>query len=164
MSGSAWGRVALLALDVDGVLTDGHLLMDGDGGVTKRFFVRDGSGIVRLRRAGVAVCWITGRSDAATRQRAEELGIDDLVEGCQQKDDALARLCFHHECSPEQVAYMGDDLLDLPALKLCGLACVPADAIPEARALADYICQASGGRGAVREVCDMILSAREESP
>lgn len=157
-----WSRVALLALDVDGVLTDGHILLDGSGGVVKRFFVRDGSGIVRLRRAGVKVCWITGRSDAATQQRAAELGIDQLIEGCHQKGQALQRLCFQYECSADEVAYIGDDLLDLPALKESGIACVPANAHTLVRAVADYVCEANGGYGAVREVCDHILAARED--
>lgn len=157
-----WSQVALLALDVDGVLTDGHVLFDGAGGVLKRFFVRDGSGIVRLRRAGVKVCWITGRADAATRQRAEELGIDRLVEGCHEKAQALNRLCFHYECKEEHVAYIGDDLLDLPALKQSGIACVPANAHEDLFDVADYVCDAAGGYGAVREVCDKILAARKE--
>jgi len=163
MTSLPWSKVSLLALDVDGVLTDGHLLLDGSGGVMKRFFVRDGSGIVRVRRAGIKVCWITGRSDAATQQRATELGIDRLIEGCHDKAEALQRLCFQYECSPKQVAYIGDDLLDLPALKESGIACVPANAHQEVRAVADYVCEAKGGYGAVREVCDHLLATREEN-
>ena len=161
MNRHPWSDVALLALDVDGVLTDGHLLLDGSGGVLKRFFVRDGSGIVRVRRAGVKVCWITGRSDQATRQRSNELGVDQLIEGCHDKAQALTRLCFQYECTEAQVAYIGDDLLDLPALKLSGIACVPANAHRDLFEVADYICEAEGGRGAVREVCDKILIARK---
>ena len=158
-----WSKVALLALDVDGVLTDGHLLIDGSGGVVKRFFVRDGSGIVRVRRLGIKVCWITGRSDAATQQRAKELGIDQLIEGCHDKAQALQRLCFQYECTSDQVAYVGDDLRDLPALKESGIACVPANAHAVVKEVADYVCDAQGGYGAVREVCDHLLNAREET-
>lgn len=163
MSAVDWADIRLLALDVDGVLTDGHLWLDGQGQVTKRFFVRDGSGIVRLRRAGVAVCWVTGRRDQATEKRADELGVDRLVEGCHRKDEALESLCLQFACKPEHVAFIGDDLLDLPALKFCGLACVPADASREAKEVADYICDQAGGRGAVREVCDKILAARRQA-
>ena len=124
-----WARVRLLVLDVDGVLTDGGLWVAADGSVSKRFFVRDGSGIVRLQRAGTPVCWLTGRADPAVSARAKELGVTRLISGSHDKADALQSLALNMGVSLDEIAYVGDDLLDLPAIRLAGLTVAPSDAL-----------------------------------
>ena len=156
-----WGQIRLLVLDVDGVLTDGGLWVGADGLVSKRFFVRDGSGIVRLQRAGIAVCWLSGRADAAVRARAKELGVSRLIEGSHDKADALHSLALGMGVSLDEIAYVGDDLLDLPAIRLVGLSVAPADAADAVRDEVDWVSELAGGQGVVRWVCDRILDARE---
>jgi len=163
LSALPWGRMRALVLDVDGVLTDGGLWVGADGSVTKRFFVRDGSGIVRLQRAGVPVCWLTGRADPAVRKRAEELGIKRLVEGSHDKADALRSLALGLGCSLDEIAYVGDDLLDLPAVRLVGLSVAPADAADAVQAEVDYVSTLKGGYGVVRWVCDQLIAAQGEA-
>ncbi len=150
-------RVSLLVLDVDGVLTDGRVIYDSDGREIKHFDVRDGHGLKLLQRAGVRVALLSGRGSEANRVRARELGIERLLESIKVKLPALEELMAAHEVSPEQVAYMGDDLIDLPAMRAVGLALAPADAQPEARALAHWVSRHPGGRGAVRQACELIL-------
>jgi 3-deoxy-D-manno-octulosonate 8-phosphate phosphatase (KDO 8-P phosphatase) len=162
MSAACFGRVRLLVLDVDGVLTDGSVVVGPDGGVSKRFFVRDGSGIVRLQRAGVPVCWLSGRSDSAAAARAAELRVARLVAGCHDKAEGLESLALSMGVSLDAVAFVGDDLLDLPAIALAGLSIAPADAIAEVRAAVDLVSTYVGGRGVVRWVCDQIIAAKAE--
>jgi 3-deoxy-D-manno-octulosonate 8-phosphate phosphatase (KDO 8-P phosphatase) len=159
---TAHADIRLLVLDVDGVCTDGGLWVDADGRLSKRFYVRDGSGMVRLQRAGIPVCWLTGRSDPAVAARAEELGIARLVSGCQDKADGLRRLSLAFDVPLDRIAYMGDDLLDLPAIRLAGLGLAPADAAAEVLAVADEICDKPGGQGCVRDLCDRLIAAGEE--
>jgi 3-deoxy-D-manno-octulosonate 8-phosphate phosphatase (KDO 8-P phosphatase) len=159
---SAYADIRLLVLDVDGVCTDGGLWVDAAGQVSKRFYVRDGSGMVRLQRSGVPVCWLTGRSDPSVEARAKELGIARLVSGCHDKADGIRRLSLAFEVPLSAVAYMGDDLLDLPAIRLAGLGLAPADAAAEVLAAADEICDKRGGQGCVRDLCDRLIAARKE--
>ncbi len=151
--------IKLLVLDVDGVLTDGRVVYDDQGREIKFFDVKDGHGLKLLQRAGVEVAWLSGRGSQANRVRAQELGVERLIEQCKVKLPALRDLMAACGVGPEQVAYMGDDLIDLPAMRAVGLALAPADAQPEARAAAHWVCTQPGGRGAVRQACELILKA-----
>ncbi|MFH1033091.1 MAG: HAD family hydrolase [Pseudomonadota bacterium] len=152
-------RIRLLVLDVDGVLTDGRVVYDDQGREIKFFDVRDGHGLKLLQRAGVEVAWLSGRGSQANRVRARELGVERLIEQCKVKLPALTELIAACGLTPAEVAYMGDDLIDLPAMRAVGFCLAPADARPEARAIAHWVCHALGGRGAVREACELILKA-----
>ncbi|MDE2125962.1 MAG: HAD hydrolase family protein [Armatimonadetes bacterium] len=147
-------------MDVDGVLTDGGIMLSGAGTETKRFFVRDGLGLVLLRRIGIRSAWITGRTSASVEQRAHELCIDDLCQDVRDKAACLAGLAEANGVPRHFVAFIGDDLNDLPAFDSAGLNIAVADAAEDLRAAADFVTRAPGGRGAVREVCEEILNAR----
>lgn len=153
-------KIKLLALDVDGVLTDGTLNIGAEGELFKAFNARDGLGISCLLRSGVRVAIITGRKSAIIHRRAAELGITELYEGVKNKRGALSKILAESGLAPEEAAYMGDDLNDLPALAVCGLPCAPADAAPEVIAQCAFVAQKSGGRGAVREAAELILKAQ----
>ena len=151
-------RIRLVILDVDGVLTDGRLYYGPDGEALKAFDVKDGHGIVLLReRVDFAV--ISGRPGIASQRRLEELRFKHLIFGERDKLQGYARLA-HLGLPDDAVAYMGDDVNDVPLLRKVGLAACPADARPEARAVAHLVTEAPGGRGAVRELCDLILRAQ----
>jgi 3-deoxy-D-manno-octulosonate 8-phosphate phosphatase (KDO 8-P phosphatase) len=152
-------RIRLLVLDVDGVLTDGRLFISATGEEFKVFHVRDGSGLVALQRAGVTVAIISGRDSEAVVRRAGELGIRHLRQGVVDKASELAALMRELGATPEQTACVGDDTPDLPMLEAAGLAIAVADAHPALRASAHWVTPSPGGRGAVRDVCDLLLSA-----
>jgi len=148
----------MLVLDVDGVLTDGTLLLSGTGEEWKRFSAADGLGLRLLREVGeVKVALLTGRSSRAVARRAAELDLEGLIQGSRDKAAALKRLCAEQAVPPEETAYMGDDLADLPAMRLAGLSAAPADARPEVREAADWVAPSAGGQGAVRDLCDHLL-------
>jgi 3-deoxy-D-manno-octulosonate 8-phosphate phosphatase (KDO 8-P phosphatase) len=153
-------RVRLLCLDVDGVLTDGSILLDDHGVETKRFFVRDGTGLRMWQRAGGLVAIITGRSGDAVRRRAEELGIDRVLSGVERKGPAFEELLVELGIAAHEAAMVGDDLPDLPVLSRCGYPVAVLDASPEVQAVAAWITSHPGGRGAVREVVEHLLHAR----
>ena len=150
----------LLLFDVDGVLTDGSVIIHGDGTESKAFFIRDGSALVRARRQGLEIGLLSGRSSESTKQRATELGIPIVIQGENDKMAGYQRILRDTGLSDEQVAYMGDDLLDLGVLGRAGLSGAPADAIEDVRAAVDWVSLYPGGRGAVREFVDVILKAR----
>jgi len=152
-------RVKLLALDVDGILTDGGLYYTESGEVCKKFNVKDGKGIKLLMQAGIEVAIISANDSAATLYRAQKLGIVNCFTGVENKLTVLEDLCQKLNLSFAQVAYMGDDLNDLPVLKAVGLPLTVADAIPENRAIAAYVTELAGGKGAVREVCNLVLNS-----
>lgn len=152
----------LLALDVDGVLTDGRIYYGNNGDELKAFNIKDGLGIKLLRDSGVKVAIITGRQSEIVARRARELGIEDVVQGRDDKHQALLELCQRHTLTIEECAYMGDDLPDLSAIVAAGLGMTVADAGAAVREAADWISHANGGYGAVREACEFILSARGE--
>jgi 3-deoxy-D-manno-octulosonate 8-phosphate phosphatase (KDO 8-P phosphatase) len=154
--------VRLLAMDVDGVLTDGGILVNGDGTETKRFHVADGLGIQLMIHAGIPVAWISGRESAAVATRAEELGITHLSQGTRNKAVALAELMARYGLTPINIAYIGDDLNDLPAFSIAQVKFAPANAIESIKAHVDFVTSAAGGQGAVREVCDAILKAQSK--
>lgn len=153
-------RIRLLALDVDGVLTDGRLYLSPAGEELKVFHVRDGSGLVAVQRAGIIVAIISGRDSAAVSRRAAELGIRHVHQGVADKGTELDRLLAALAVEPAETACVGDDTPDLPMLRRAGLAIAVADAHPALVAAAHWTTAAPGGRGAVREVCDLLLSTR----
>jgi 3-deoxy-D-manno-octulosonate 8-phosphate phosphatase (KDO 8-P phosphatase) len=153
--------IRLILLDVDGVLTDGTVLVHGDGTESKSFHIRDGAGIVLAQQAGIGVGLLSARSSTATTQRASQLGIRIVSQGLSSKVSEFSRLIAEHGFDEDAVAYMGDDLLDLPVLARAGLAGAPADAAPEVRSSAHWISPSAGGRGAVREFIEMILRAQD---
>jgi len=153
-------RIRLLVLDVDGVLTDGRIYMGADGETLKVFHVRDGSGIVAAVRAGIAVAIISGRESAAVVRRAAELGIRHVRQGVHDKAAVLAELQRELGVAPAETACVGDDTPDLPMLRDAGLAVAVADAHPALAPRVHWTTSAAGGRGAVREVCDLLVTAR----
>jgi 3-deoxy-D-manno-octulosonate 8-phosphate phosphatase (KDO 8-P phosphatase) len=153
-------RVRLLVLDVDGVMTDGRLHITAQGEETKVFHVRDGSGLVAVRRAGIEVAIISGRDCAAVTRRAGELGIRHVRQGVTDKRAALDSLLRELQLGEDALACVGDDTPDVPMLERATLAVAVADAHPTARAVAHWVTPSAGGRGAVREVCDLLLTAR----
>jgi 3-deoxy-D-manno-octulosonate 8-phosphate phosphatase (KDO 8-P phosphatase) len=154
-------RIKLLLCDVDGVLTDGSVFIGGEREL-KRFNIRDGLGLVLLRRAGLKVGWVSARPSATTKMRAKELRIDFLVQQGDKlsKTGAVERLLAREKISWDEVCFVGDDVVDLGPLARAGLGVAVADARPEAKAAADFVTRAAGGRGAVREVVEMILQAQ----
>lgn len=153
------GRIRLLILDVDGVLTDGSIILDNEGNEFKSFYVRDGHGIKMLIRAGYMVAIITGRQSKVVERRAHELGITEVYQKCFNKSEAFRRIKEKYAVKDEEVAYMGDDIVDVPLLRRVGLPVAVADAATEAKAAARLVTMHPGGRGAVREVCDLILKS-----
>jgi 3-deoxy-D-manno-octulosonate 8-phosphate phosphatase (KDO 8-P phosphatase) len=154
-------RVRLLCVDVDGVLTDAGMYYGPDGEVLKKFNTRDGMGLARVREAGVAVAIISGEDSAIVHARATKLKIDDVFSGAADKRIAIDELCARHGMGMDEVAFIGDDLNDLPALECVGLACAVADAAEPVKAVAHYVTERRGGDGAVREVCELLIAARQ---
>ncbi|WNK21396.1 HAD hydrolase family protein [Halomonas piscis] len=153
-------NVRLLALDVDGVLTDGRLYFQADGLETKAFHTQDGHGLKMLKRMGIDVALITGRDSPMVTRRATALGIPHVYQGCEHKLDTLSGLCDSLGISLEQVAYCGDDLPDLAAIQVAGVGiCVP-NAPAYVQKHADWVTRRTGGHGAVREICDTLLGAQ----
>ena len=158
-----WQRaqaIRLLILDVDGVLTDGRLYFDAQGEPLKVFHVRDGHGIKMAQRAGIEVALLSGRRSEAAFHRATELGIDRFFHGLRDKLAAMKEIEFALQIRPQEVAVVGDELVDLPIMARGGLAVAVADAVPEVLAAAHWVTTNPGGRGAVREVCDLLLKAQ----
>ncbi len=152
--------IRLLALDVDGVLTDGSIDIGAEGELFKRFNAKDGLGISIALRLGLQVAVITGRNSAIVARRCEELGIKLLCQGVKDKFARLTELAASLGLAREQVAFLGDDLNDLPAFAAAGLKLAPADAALEVKAAADCVTEAQGGRGAVRQAVELLLKAR----
>lgn len=150
--------IRLLALDVDGTLTDGGVYMDGLGGEFKRFDVKDGMGIGLLMKGGVEVAFISGRYSAATEQRARNLGVARIFNGVKEKLPVLAAMAMELGISMDEVAFMGDDVNDVGCMEASGLAIAPSDAVRAAREAAGYVTSAMAGRGAVREAAEHILA------
>ncbi|BET69716.1 3-deoxy-manno-octulosonate-8-phosphatase KdsC [Opitutales bacterium ASA1] len=158
-----WAHIRLFAMDVDGILTDGTVYISSDGTESKAFSVLDGLGIARVRDAGIALAWISGRYSGATTRRAEELAIRHLVQGRKDKENALRDLATHLGLSADQVCYMGDDDIDAPALRWAAIGVSVPTAMPEALEAADYVTTLPAGRGAVREICNHLLRTRSAS-
>jgi 3-deoxy-D-manno-octulosonate 8-phosphate phosphatase (KDO 8-P phosphatase) len=152
-------KIKLLILDVDGVMTDGSIILDNKGNELKRFNVRDGHGIKMLGKAGIQTGIITGRKSKVVEIRARELGITDVFQKVYKKSAVYEKLLKKYKCSDENVAFMGDDIVDVELLRRAGLSAVPADADEETKKYADIKMKNNGGRGAVREFTDMILKS-----
>jgi 3-deoxy-D-manno-octulosonate 8-phosphate phosphatase (KDO 8-P phosphatase) len=152
--------VRLVIFDVDGVLTDGGLYFTESGETIKRFDVHDGQGFKLLQRAGIEIAVITGRDSAPLRTRLNALGVKHAVFGTEDKLPAAEKLLTQLNLTWSQTAAMGDDWPDLPLLARAQLACAPANAHAENRALAHHVTTARGGHGAVRELCDIVLTAQ----
>lgn len=152
-------QIKLLVLDVDGVLTDGGLYYTETGEELKKFNVKDGLGIQLVRQLGIEVAIISAGVSNATLYRAKRLGISHVFTAVQNKRSTLIDLCEQLNIPFSQVAYAGDDLVDLPAMQLVGCPLTVADAMPENQAIACYVTQKAGGQGAVREICDLIRHA-----
>ena len=147
-------------MDVDGVLTDGRMIMSERGDELKSFFARDGVAIDLARRAGIRIALVTGEASTVAKARGTKLAVDTIVLGARRKAETLEALLSEFHLTPEAVAYIGDDLLDIPALQRAGLAVTVADAPAEVRAVAHVVTRRPGGHGAVRELIEMILKAR----
>lgn len=154
---SRFAHIKALVLDVDGVLTDGGLIYLEQGEAAVRFDIQDGLGIVVARNVGLEVAIISGRASAALTRRAQELGITELYQGINNKAQTFRELAQRRGWSFPEIAYMGDDLNDLPVMNLAGAVIAPANAAAEVKAVAHYITTASGGNGAVREAIQKIL-------
>lgn len=154
-------NIKLVALDVDGTLTDGSINIGGEGELFKRFNAKDGLGITAAVRHGLRVAVITGRKGSIVQRRAEELGIaEDVMNGISEKKKALRALAEKYNVSLAEIAFMGDDLNDLPALLAAGLSAAPEDAAEDVKQRVEYIASHKGGHGAVRDLLELILKAR----
>lgn len=151
------GKIKLLLLDVDGVLTDGRIVYSNDGNETKSFDVKDGHGLKLIQRAGIQVGIITGRQSQIVANRADELGIEILYQGCRDKLEPYEQILSRTGLKDENIAYVGDDVVDMPVLLRAGFAATVADAVEDVKQYVHYISERPGGRGAVREICDLIL-------
>lgn len=157
MAGESLANIKLLLLDVDGVMTDGRIIFDDQGRELKAFDVKDGHGLKLVQRAGIKVGIITGRQSEVVVRRATELGIDLIYQGAKEKLVPFRQILSDLELSAQEVAYVGDDLVDLPILLQVGFSATVADAVAEVRSRVDLVTERAGGRGAVREICDYLL-------
>jgi 3-deoxy-D-manno-octulosonate 8-phosphate phosphatase (KDO 8-P phosphatase) len=153
-------RIRLLLFDVDGVLTDGLVTMHADGSESKGFHIKDGAAIVWAQRAGLTVGLLSSRSSEATSHRAAQLAVRIVQQGVTSKSLAFDQIIRDSNIAEESVAYMGDDLLDLPVLARAGLSAAPSDAVEEVRASVHWVSPAAGGRGAVRQFIELVLRAQ----
>ena len=155
-------RIRLLVLDVDGVLSEGHIFLNDTGEQAKEFNVRDGHGIKMLQRAGVKIAILTGRTSQVVKHRARELGIEYVVQGSLKKEEGLDQLEKQTGIDSGDFVYMGDDIVDLPPMRRCALSAAPADAHAAVLAKVDWVSGHAGGRGAVRQLCEALILARNE--
>jgi len=153
-------KIKLLALDVDGVMTDGSITYDENGIEYKTFNAKDGHGLVRMGKSGFITAIITARNNGTVAHRAKNLNITELYQGQKYKLSALEEIMAKYNLTFENIAYMGDDLPDLCILEKAGLACCPNDAVNEVKNICNFISSHDGGKGAVRELCDFVLDSQ----
>lgn len=151
--------IKLLVLDVDGVLTDGTVIINPDGSESKGFNVFDGHGIRMWKRAGLKVAFLSGRLSQPTKLRAQQLGVDCCIQDCRDKLSALKKLLEELGIGAEETAFIGDDLMDLQAIRYVGFGAAVANAVDEIKQCADYVTNLPGGKGAAREVIEYILKS-----
>ena len=159
----AWQKarmIRLLILDVDGVLTDGRIVIDDRGRESKSFDVKDGHGLRLIMRADVKIVLLSGRESEATRRQAGELGIEEVYQNIHRKMDVYKKILEEHGLDDRDVGYVGDDVIDLPLLKRAGFSAAVADASEEIKPFVDYVAMKEGGRGAVREIIEFILKSQ----
>jgi len=154
--------IRMLILDVDGVMTDGSIIMDQHGDELKAFNVRDGHGIKMLQRAGISIGIITGRNSAVVAARAHDLGIEFVIQGCLNKAEGLRQMEIQSGITSNQCAMMGDDVLDLPPMYQCGLSLAPVDAHHAVLSYVDWVSDCAGGRGAIRQASEGLIIATEK--
>lgn len=153
-------KIKFLILDVDGVLTSGGIILDNENNELKIFNVRDGHGLVMLHKSGIDIAVITGRQSRAVERRMNELGITEVYQGTREKLKIFNEIIEKHRLKKEEIAVMGDDIIDLSILRRAGLSVAPRDAHEEVKRAVDYVTKNKAGRGAVRELCDIILKAK----
>ena len=164
MLGDKAAKIRLLILDVDGVMTDGRIVVNDRGEETKYFDVKDGHGLKLLMNAGIDVVIISGRDSKSVEHRAKDLGIKEVYQGIKDKESLCAKLLKQKGLESDQICCIGDDLPDIPMFKHVGIPIAVTDAVKEVRDTACYITKNRGGNGAVREVCDLILEAQGARP
>jgi 3-deoxy-D-manno-octulosonate 8-phosphate phosphatase (KDO 8-P phosphatase) len=157
-------NIKMLILDVDGVMTDGRVIMDDRGHEIKQFDVRDGHGIKLIQRYGIAVVLLTGRKSEVVKHRACDLGIKEVHQKVSNKKEVFTQILKKNKLDSKETAYIGDDVVDIPVLKAVGFSAAVADALDVVKKSVDYVTQNKGGRGAVREVCEMLLQAQGKWP
>ncbi len=155
-------KITLLVCDVDGVLTDGRIIMDNRGNELKHFDVRDGHGLKLIMRYGIGVALLTGRRSEVVTHRAEDLGITEVYQGIKNKGAFMEEYIQKNNCRGECIAYVGDDVIDIPVFRLVGFSVAVADASEHVKTVADYVTRLKGGRGAVRELCELILMVQDK--
>jgi 3-deoxy-D-manno-octulosonate 8-phosphate phosphatase (KDO 8-P phosphatase) len=153
-------KIKMLILDVDGVMTDGKIIMDSEGREMKNFHVRDGHGLVMIQRHGIRVAILTGRTSLVVEHRARDLKIQEVYQGALNKKEVFAQILEKNDLTSEEIAYMGDDIVDIPVLKNVGFSVAVADALDLVKKCVDYVTVNRGGQGAVREICEMLLTAQ----
>jgi 3-deoxy-D-manno-octulosonate 8-phosphate phosphatase (KDO 8-P phosphatase) len=153
-------KVRLLIVDNDGVMTDGRIVYGDHGDELKFFDIHDGHGLVMLRRAGLKAVMISGKKSRVNKRRMKDVGFSELYQNAKDKLAVYEKVLKKHRLSPEEVCYIGDDLIDLPPMTRSGLAVAVANAVPEVKAAAHHVTERPGGRGAVRETIDMILKGK----
>ncbi len=153
-------QIKMLLLDVDGVMTDGRIIMDSEGRELKNFDVRDGHGLVMLQRYGLKVGILTGRTSSVVDHRARDLKITEVYQGALNKKEVFEQILIKNQLSAHEVAFVGDDIVDIPVLKQVGFSVAVADALDIVKGSVDYVTSRPGGHGAVREICEMILQAQ----
>lgn len=157
-------KIKLLILDVDGVMTDGRIIMDDEGHEIKNFHVRDGHGIKVLQRYGIKVALLTGRKSRVVEYRARDLDIKDVYQKVYNKKEVFEKILRKYKLSAGEAAFIGDDIIDVPVLKSVGFSVAVADALDVVKKSVDYVTENKGGNGAVREICEMILKAQGKWP
>lgn len=153
-------KIRLFIMDVDGVLTDGRIIRSSDGGESKVFDVMDGTGITLAHLAGIRTAIISGRKSEVTSLQAMELGIKEVHQVSREKEEILDRLIGEYGLEEEEIAYMGDDLLDIPLLRRVGWAVAVSNGHPEVKKICHYVTQRGGGRGAVREAIEVVIKSQ----
>ena len=153
-------KIKMLILDVDGVMTDGRIIMDDEGHQLKNFDVRDGHGLKIIQRYGIEIVILTGRKSEVVNHRAHDLGIEDVYQGALNKKEVFQKILLKHNLAASAVAFLGDDIIDIPVLRQVGFSAAVADAVDVVKKSVDYVTSHQGGRGAVREICEMILQAQ----
>ena len=153
-------KVRLLVMDVDGVLTDGRMILSERGDELKSFHTHDGLAIALAKRAGLRTAMVTGESSPIAKARGGKLGVDAVVLGARRKREVVEALCAEYDVPADAVAFIGDDLLDIPAMQIVGLAVTVADATAPVKAVAHFVTRARGGHGAVRELVELLLRAQ----
>lgn len=153
-------KIKMILLDVDGVLTDGKIILSSDGVEYKNFHAHDGYGILKAKRAGIIVGLLSGRTSEVVNKRADKLGIDLVYQGNEDKLSVFQEIKMKYNISEEETAFIGDDEFDIPLLKSVGFSAAPANAISEVKKVVDYVTKVEGGNGAAREVIDLILKVK----